>query len=316
MLRLDPRLSRVHTLAISPDNRYLLAVGTRPLGLLASTRVALWDLADPAAKPPPGIDVGLDPAAGYFLPDGRLLGVDSRGLWKACRPDGTDEFRLHVRGRPGRVEPAGVSPDGTRLALVGRDGVQCRLLTPDSGRGLAWRARLDGGEPAGAAFSPDSLLLAVAVAGWDGFERVWWLNVHDANGGEFLHRLDAEPDAFTPAWSPDGRFLAAVGRTGFSVTDALTWEPRAARRPAGVRFTAAAVHPAGALVTATDTGQVQFWDAGEWDPPAGEDDAVRPPTLVLEWGVGPVQAVAVSPDGTLGAAAGSRGDVVVWDADV
>src|SRR4029450_6271857 len=83
MLRLEPRLTTVRTLAFSPDNRYLLAVGVKPGrgGLLTFSRLALYDLADPPATPPLRIDDGLDPVAGFFLPDGRALGVDNRGNW-------------------------------------------------------------------------------------------------------------------------------------------------------------------------------------------------------------------------------------------
>ena len=50
-------------------------------------------------------------------------------------------------------------------------------------------------------------------------------------------------------------------------------------------------------------GRVRAWAAGPG------------PDRVLDWGVGAVQALAFSPDGSLGAVAGRRGEVVVWDVD-
>jgi WD40 repeat protein len=320
MLRLEPWLSRVNTLAFSPDNRYLLAVGVKPLvgGLLTFSRVILWDLSDPAAKPRHGIEGSLDPTAGFFLPDGRILGIDSRGWWSTWEPG--DRNRTLIEGKPsGRWHPAAVSPDGEWLALLSRGRVRCDSLRRDESRfgpRRGWDISLDDGQEAtGAAFSPDSRLLAVTVRGWWGHERVWGVNLYTADAGEFIRWVDAEDDAFAPVWSADGRFLAVVGRTGFDVWDAQTWNAQALRQPAGVRFTAATFHPSGPLVTTTDTGQVQFWDAGEWERPFVEAVAARPPARVLEWGVGPVQALAFSPDGSLGAVAGAHGDVVVWDAD-
>jgi len=320
MLRLEPGLSQVSTLAISPDNRYLLAVGVYPLigGLLTFSRLALWDLADPGAKPRRGIEKALDPIAGFFLPDGRILGVDSRGYWSAWPPE--DRNRTLIEGHSSRKwHPAAVSPDGSRLALIGRGRVRAERLAdrPQSGPLPGWEVDLeDGQEPTGASFSPDAQLLAVAVRGWEGFDRAWGANVYAADNGEWLRWLDAEDDAFAPLWSPDGRFLAVVGRPGFDVWNAETWNARTLRQPAGVRFTAAAAHPtAGQLLTATDSGLVQFWDAGEWEEPYRPDHAFRPPARVLDWGIGPIKALAVSPDGTLGAVAGAGGAVVVWDID-
>jgi WD40 repeat protein len=313
MLRLGPRLARVNTLAFSPDGRHLLAVGVRPRlgGLLRSDKVALWDLADPAAEPPTRIDTGLDPVAGFWLPDGRMLGVDSRGSWLAVRPDGTDAARFQAEGHRGRYEPAGVSPDGWRLALIGRDRVDGRPLP--GGTGAGWRADLreEDEEPVGAAFSPDGGVLAVLVRGWTGFDRGWGVRTYDADAGTFIRWVDVPDDTNRVAWSPDGRSLV-VGRTdGFEVIDPYTWAARARRAAPGL--TAAAFHPSGhEFLTADGAGRVQVWDPGEWGPRPGSGEHLRPPARAFEWGVGPVQAVAVSPDGALAAVAGRDG-VVVWD---
>ncbi|HJZ54795.1 MAG TPA: hypothetical protein VKE74_07540, partial [Gemmataceae bacterium] len=95
MLRLAPKLTEVRTLGFSPDNRYLLAVGVNPLlgGLLRFSRIGLWDLSDPAANPTLRIDDGLDPVAGFWLPDGRAIGVDNRGSWRIAGVDSGEVAR-------------------------------------------------------------------------------------------------------------------------------------------------------------------------------------------------------------------------------
>ncbi|MDB5309873.1 MAG: sle [Gemmataceae bacterium] len=319
MLRLGPRLTEVRTLAFSPDNRYLLAVGVNPLlgGLLRFSRVALWDLSDPAAEPGAGINDGLDPIAGFFLPDGRALGVDNRGRWRACRVGGADALEAAYFPRRGRVEPAAVSPDGRWLALVGRGEVECwPLYRPPAPERPPWRVELDPGyEAVSVSFSPGSEVAAVVIRGERGSVPQSGIEIYELDTGGRV-RWSGVEDAFCTRWSPDVGSLVAVRSDGFAVEDLYTRTLRASRTRPGPRLTDAAFYPSGRVFVTTDTaGQVQLWDTGEWgDRPRAADEA-RPPARELDWGIGSIQALAVSPDGTLGAVAGRRGEVVVWDAD-
>jgi WD40 repeat protein len=338
MLRLPPRLSRVFTLAVSPDNRFLLAVGfaDRLGGLLRFSRVALWDLAAPTATPELHLDAGLDPVAGFFLPDGRALGVDNQGNWRACRPGGADAASAPA-APVGRVHPVGVSADGRRLALVGRDVFRCAPLTPD---GRPWEARFprsgEGIEAIGAAFSPDGSEVAVGVTRADGRPAVAAaVTVHDAATGAVIRSLPGWSGAVHRlAWSPGGRHVVAASESGFRVFAVRTREVVARRESWASPLTALAVHPSGRWLVTADGPAVRFWDAGGWgeepltrrlyNSPGRqnrglgellEEEVGRPADRSLDWGAGVIQALAFSPDGTLGAVAGAAGEVVVWDVD-
>jgi WD40 repeat protein len=310
MLRLEARLTTVRTLAFSPDNRYLLAVGVKPGlgGLLRFSRFALYDLTDLTATPTLRIDVGLDPIAGFFLPDGRALGVDDRGSWIAV-PVGNEKATRLLIEDPYRYHPVAVSPGGGWVVLINRRSYLCVSLCAPGERSISRESHFGSqAEVAGAAFSPDGSRLAVGYDIPNGSHRPDGVIYQTATGQEVRH-LARRRDALRGlAWSPDGRFIAALTAGGLQVFDADTGALRGTREEFPTRVTSSAFHPGGGFfVTADETGQVQFWDTadrGEWAP-----------ARTLDWGVGSIQALAFSPDGTLGAVAGRHGEVVVWDAD-
>lgn len=328
MLRLEARLTTVRTLAFSPDNRYLLAVGVKSGlgGLLTFSRFALYDLADPRATPTLRIDYRHDPIAGYFLPDGRALGVDDRGSWVTAWVNETETTRGRPAAITGKFEPAAVSPNGRRLALIGRQSFRCELLTPDATAPSFWEVQtaFQDYKPTCAAFAPDSQWVAVCEAGPElvGFAFPGVGRVFDTNSGNAIGSLDLRRHApvLRLVWSPDGRFLVTVEQSSFHAWTGDTLSFTAVRVQHDMRIVAAAFHPAGELfVTAEDTGRLMCWDVAEWQRPPEHSypyrDADRPPARTLDWSVGSIQALAFSPDGTLGAVAGKQGEVVVWDAD-
>jgi WD40 repeat protein len=104
---------------------------------------------------------------------------------------------------------------------------------------------------------------------------------------------------------PDGSEVVASKQSNLVV-----WRP--GEKPRKVRagtksfFRGVAYHPSGEyLLAANNDASVRVFDTDSW-------------TVVkqYQWGIGQLSAVAVSPDGSLAAAGGEKGQVVVWDLDL
>jgi WD40 repeat protein len=71
-------------------------------------------------------------------------------------------------------------------------------------------------------------------------------------------------------------------------------------------FTGAAFHPGGRVLAATSNDKtVKFSDTTTWQQVGGFD-----------WKVGRLRSIAFSADGSLAAAGGDKGQIVVWDVDL
>jgi hypothetical protein len=109
-------------------------------------------------------------------------------------------------------------------------------------------------------------------------------------------------------FSPGGEWL--VARAGRSL---LAWDARdLSRKPVRVtntgprHFLAAAFHPSGRFLAATDNeATVKLYDTAGWSL-----------SKTYSWNVGKLRSVAFSPDGTLAAAGSDTGRIVVWDVDL
>jgi len=116
-------------------------------------------------------------------------------------------------------------------------------------------------------------------------------------------------------FSPDSSQLV-----GFNNMNLLVWRitehgdlgtPRLVRNTTRKQFTAFAFHPSGRHLYVTSNGEdvrdatVQIFDAATW-------------TRVEQftWQLVNLKSIAISPDGTLAAAGGDRGDIVIWDVDL
>ena len=189
-----------------------------------------------------------------------------------------------------------LSPDGTRLASGGRDGV---IVVWD----VARRQRLASFSAPGSAvdalvFSPDARSLV--SAGADSVARVW-----DVASGTELRSLSGHDQPISAvAVSPDGATLATAGDdTKVMLWDLATGKLKSAL--AGHRSTvrSLAFSPDGStLASASADSSVRLWNTAAATASSG-----------LPLYGGPVNAVAFSPDGSRLAVGTSGGAVETWD---
>jgi WD40 repeat protein len=277
-------------LAFRPDGQALTAQFER------SPVLGTWDLASERydrARP-----CGEESVACFaYAPDGSEAGVGGRrdGVVRVCGLPGWD-CRAELVVGPSAWWPVvavAFSPAADpRRRWVAAAGNTVQLRNLATGQILA---DFPEGHHQAVAFSPDGDLLAVAdargVVGW--------------TVSPFRERFTAsfEDPVGQIAFSPDGRWLAVGHGMGLEVRPAD--DPTGRRRlpfrpPDDLAFT-----PDGRLLAVADASAA----VKLLDPATGE--TVRE----YDWGLGSVTSVAFSPDGTLAAAGGERGQVVVWDFD-
>lgn len=297
---------RVLALAFSPDATALAAA-------VDQQGVYLWDL-QAGSAPVKLDDDATDRAADlHFAADGRTVGWVGKDGWKTYDRHTRlkSRHRLKAAGQLQRLVPA---PDPDRVfsqhnfpkpEVVGwhREGIrwarECEIPTdhlavedvtvaPDCRR-LAMLSRKTVGKRWWD--HPFRVELRSAVSGV----------VEAAGGYPYKYRCNRM------LFSPDGAQLVGVHEMTL-----LVWpvphlgDPLLVRNDSRKDFTAAAYHPSGKyLFAASNDATVHVFDTAAWGRQAR-----------FSWNIGWVRAVAVSPDGTLAAAGGDRGEVVVWDSDL
>jgi WD40 repeat protein len=294
-------------LTFSPDARALA-------GYVQGRGVFLWNL-DAGSSP-----VCLDPRAPdrakdlYFTPDGRGVSWLDYDGWKIYDRDARRVTR-HRLSDPGQIFRLIPGPGGDRvytqhsfpeLAIVG-------WRVAGGGWEREWEVPTRQLAVEGLAVAPGGDKLAVLTR--SAADRKWGdkqpaLELRSAVSGRVLETAPYPYKCAGPGplvFSPDGRHV--VGLHHMTV---VVWAAGDSSDPVQVRdtsrkhFMAAAFDPSGCyLFAARFDGTVHVFDATGWGC------RVR-----YDWGIGPLRAVAVSPDGTLAAAGGERGEVVVWDVDL
>ncbi|MFD7712345.1 helix-turn-helix domain-containing protein [Streptomyces sp. NPDC059786] len=249
-----------------------------------------------------------------YSPDGRRLvaGYDDGSVWLLSGPSAPAERLLPAGQTPDHGDTdmrVAFSRDGSRLAAAGHDGRVRVWRMPAAD--LLWTARPTGEDVPGPvralAFSPDGRTLATG-GGSDETDRSQSFRkvlLWDAASGLVTARLRGHPkrSVRSLAFSADGRELAGGGFDG----TVRLWDVRTARlrRTYGTHGDSVmdvAVAADGTLVSGGQDNTAQLRDLHR-------PDAVP---LTLTGHEGPVNAVALSPDGRTVLTGSEDGTLRVW----
>ena len=245
-----------------------------------------------------------------WSPDGATLAVAAWHEVVLRSGDGTTLLG-RLTGDSPRVESLAFSPDGKRLAVAG--GAPSEFgevqVWDVAERRLVRSIKMSNDCFFGVSWSPDGKRLAVGCA--DKLVRVF-----DAADGRETMRCDNHLDwVFATAWSRDGTRLVSASRdkaiklidpaTGHLVDDIA--QPR---EP----LLCIARHPTEDMVAfGGDNGQVRLHKVAPRGGRLAEGDNKEESTVrEFERIPGPAHALAFSPDGTLLAATGARGETRIW----
>ena len=206
----------VYGAAFAPDGYTLATCGE-------DGTVRLWNVTDSAHPHPwgPPVDIGGGAVhAVAFSPDSRTLATaDGDGtvrLWNVTHPAAPRLWGAALPGAPNDVTSVSFSAHGGRLAGASQDGT-LRLwdITDPANPTLLGRPFANGAAVSSATLSPDGRTLAAADA--DDTLRLW--NITDPARpllwaapipGPATHSIEGHVNtAYTVAFSPDGRTLAA-----------------------------------------------------------------------------------------------------------
>lgn len=292
----------------------LPAPGVGPVALFGPA-APLLDRSD-VAKPVKEIRDHLQPVCSIaFAPNGQTVATGSEDRGVILSPLGSgkpEQLRLHG----GAVLALAYSPDGCTLATADNtDESPLITLWDVSKRRATEKGKLIGhvGAVCGLEYSPDGRTLASSSA--DTTVRLWDVDT----GGETARLQGHDRTAHGVGWLPDRRTLVSASDDGTARvwhTTLRTNDTLALFGDEPVKVQAAVLTPSGnTLVTADASGRVRFWSVEKLFN-GRQEQAELPvylsadkPADAKEW---QVNALAVSPDGTVVAAATPSG-VWVWN---
>jgi TolB protein len=132
------------------------------------------------------------------------------------------------------------SPDGARIAFTGAVGGQHRIYTIDANGSNLKQITTDPGFDQSPTFSHDATQIAFSRYNGAATGYGWDIMIVSSQGGTPV-RLSLPGDQHTPAWSPDGKYIAVGGTAvaGTGATEIYTM------RPDGTGLRLRTVNPAG-----------------------------------------------------------------------
>jgi WD40 repeat protein len=281
----------------SHDGRWLAACGF-------GGGVHVWDTANPTAKP-------LCPLAGYvyahglaFRPDGRLFFHVLAGKWHLFDPA---EGELVALASP-KARYVFPSADATRAVRIAEGSPICTWGFSANDKPMPQlKVKCDASYVAAAAFSPDGSKLVTVEWKYDAaWQRGVSVTLRDAAKGEVIARLEgAAATVDRVQFTRDGEHVVASWAGTLACWSvAEPGKPRKGVNPGRKHFQSVALHPHGPALTADNDRLVRVWDV-----PALTTDRT------IEWNIGNLYAVGVSPDGSRVAVGSHTGKVLVWDWD-
>ena len=186
---------------VSPagDNKNIWAIGVQPAG-----EAVKYDTAKKTFVP---LLAGVSATDLDFSPDGKwvaYVAIPEGTLWR-CRANGTD--RLQLRSAPERAALPHWSPDGKKIAYVSvQPGEPWKISIIPADGGTAQDILPEKRSQIDANWSRDgNRIMFGYVYGVEGQN----IRIVDVN----THKAETVPDSdglFSPRWSPDGRYIAAL----------------------------------------------------------------------------------------------------------